>query len=454
MVILSVASASIAFNIIYVDTNSPNDPGSGTYEDPFRKIQDAIDIAVNGDIVEILPGLYAGYDNYNLDPNGKSITIRSTNPEDAEIVANTIIDPNGEGRGFYIHRSEDANCIISGLTVRNAYGDNGAGIYCYDSSPTIRNCIIQNGHTIDSGGGVCFDYGSASVNNCIIMGNTADYYGGGISCNFSSPLIVGCIISGNTAGSEGGGIDSGWSEPNILNCVIIYNNASLGGGVNCYYPGVAHVVNCTLVANSAGNFGGALYCWSGGNAVIKNSIFWANIASIGTQLGIQAEGQASISYCDVQGGQMNVYDPCENLVWGQGNMDTDPCFALLDLNGNPELWDFHLQSAYGRWDRNSQTWLTDSNTSLCIDSGDPNADWSSEPWPNGKRINMGAFGGTSQASKNGNPADFNIDNSVDFVDFSQIANQWLIEQMCIEDLTNDGNVNFADIFIFAENWLR
>jgi hypothetical protein len=34
-----------------------------------------------------------------------------------------------------------------------------------------------------------------------------------------------------------------------------------------------------------------------------------------------------------------------------------------------------------------------------------------------------------------------------------MANQWLVEQICIEDLTNDGKVNFADISIFAENWL-
>jgi hypothetical protein len=134
-------------------------------------------------------------------------------------------------------------------------------------------------------------------------------------------------------------------------------------------------------------------------------------------------------------------------------MDTDPCFVSFDVNSDPNMWDFYLQSDYGRWNKNSQIWVNDSNTSLCIDTGDPNSDWSDEPWPNGKRINMGAYGGTSQASKNGNLADFNVDNSVDFVDFSQIANQWFAGQMCIEDLTNDGIVNFADISIFAENWL-
>ena len=34
-----------------------------------------------------------------------------------------------------------------------------------------------------------------------------------------------------------------------------------------------------------------------------------------------------------------------------------------------------------------------------IDAGDPNSPVGKEPEPNGGRINMGAYGGTSQASK-------------------------------------------------------
>jgi hypothetical protein len=34
-----------------------------------------------------------------------------------------------------------------------------------------------------------------------------------------------------------------------------------------------------------------------------------------------------------------------------------------------------------------------------------------------------------------------------------MTNQWPVESTGIEDLTNDGKVNFADIFIFAKNRL-
>ena len=39
------------------------------------------------------------------------------------------------------------------------------------------------------------------------------------------------------------------------------------------------------------------------------------------------------------------------------------------------------------------------NHSPCIDAGDPKDHVWQEPIPNGKRINMGTYGGTRQASK-------------------------------------------------------
>ena len=117
------------------------------------------------------------------------------------------------------------------------------------------------------------------------------------------------------------------------------------------------------------------------------------------------------------------------------------------------MWDFHLQSAYGRWDPNSQSWAMDSNTSPCIDAGDHSSDWSREPWPNGKRINMGAYGGTNQASMNGNISDFDVSGSVNFADFAEFSDRWFAQEACIEDLAKNGVVDFADLGMFAKNWL-
>ncbi len=89
------------------------------------------------------------------------------------------------------------------------------------------------------------------------------------------------------------------------------------------------------------------------------------------------------TYSDVQGG------------WpGEGNIDADPLFA------DPANGDYHLKSQTGRWNPQTPGWWTQGDvTSPCIDAGNPNSDWSAELSPHGERINMGVYGGTSQASK-------------------------------------------------------
>jgi hypothetical protein len=83
-------------------------------------------------------------------------------------------------------------------------------------------------------------------------------------------------------------------------------------------------------------------------------------------------------------------------AWQQAGRDVhslveDPLFA------DPAAAQFHLQSREGYWDNGS--WPTSSLTSWAIDAGDPDAAGAaSEPAPNGSRLNLGAYGGTSQAS--------------------------------------------------------
>jgi len=101
--------------------------------------------------------------------------------------------------------------------------------------------------------------------------------------------------------------------------------------------------------------------------------------------------------------------------YSEGDLDADPCFvapgywadpnalgAEADPNDPSAVWvvgDYHLKSQAGRWDVASQSWVLDEVTSPCIDAGDPASLIDDEPAPNGARINMGAYGGTAQASK-------------------------------------------------------
>ena len=425
--VLTFASVSQAGDIVYVDVNGPNNPGTGSFDDPFRKIQDAIDDVNDGDIVEIRAGIYTGAGNYDLDPNGKSITIRSIDSNDSNVVASTVIDPNKAGRGFYFDSGEDANCIVAGLTIRNGHtGGKGGGIYCYNSSPTIINCIIS--------------------------GNSAGTHGGGLFCQNSDLVITGCIIKDNSSANDGGGIEHWRGKSVLINCIISNNLANgVGGGVDYFDSNDVTLINCTLAKNSADS-GGAVYCWAS-NVGVKNSIFRANEATQGQQVALDTSSTISIAYSNVQGGETEVNDPGNGLVWDGNNMDTDPCFVAFDPNGDPNIWDFHLQSTYGRWNVNTQSWICDANMSVCIDAGDPNSNWTSETWPNGKRINMGSYGGIAEAAKNGNLADFDVSGDVDFIDLEELASKWLEEGGGIVNLDLVGCVDSADFAVFADNWL-
>jgi hypothetical protein len=73
--------------------------------------------------------------------------------------------------------------------------------------------------------------------------------------------------------------------------------------------------------------------------------------------------------------------------------------------------DYHLQSrvALGRYDPRSDRWVDDNYDSPCIDAGDPQDRVGAEPLTNGKCINMGAYGGTVEASKGEGASIFHVD---------------------------------------------
>ena len=86
-------------------------------------------------------------------------------------------------------------------------------------------------------------------------------------------------------------------------------------------------------------------------------------------------------------------------IWqnADGEEDGENPVCKTDLGANKVWQIYHLKSENGRW--NGTQWVNDTITSPCIDAGDPASDFSNEPAPNGNRINIGAFGNTTKASK-------------------------------------------------------
>jgi hypothetical protein len=97
------------------------------------------------------------------------------------------------------------------------------------------------------------------------------------------------------------------------------------------------------------------------------------------------------SYSDLFGCRAR-YSRVNDVSAGEGNIDSIPLFV------DPEGDDYRLCSNRGRYWPEHDVWVLDRLNSPCIDGGDPNTELLDEPVPNGGRINMGAYGGTAQAS--------------------------------------------------------
>ncbi|MBW8016996.1 MAG: hypothetical protein FVQ82_12490 [Planctomycetes bacterium] len=480
---------------IYVDADSPNDPGQGTQADPFRAIAQAVSNAEDHDVIIIAPGTYTGPQNRDIDTDGINISFRSTDPNDAATVDSTVIDcgfqATGDHRAFVI-QSGETGVVIEGLTITDANapplddldirlggaiavanGANvtikkcnltsnasnfGGAIGCFDASVTVSDCRITENSTYDggNGGAIYVLAGDLTVNRCLINDNFSDWQGGAIATNLSRVRIQNSEIQNNIARIDGGALELLEDDAAITNCLITNNTVTTsgnGGGINCSSAtAVMRVTNCTIAANSA-EYGGGIAILAG-DAIVSNTLIGENSAPNGSQIALRIDSTPSsiaITYSDIQFGLTGIYEDGGDVTYDSSNIDIEPMFASFDLAADPSTWDFHLMSKSGRY--LGGAWVKDSQSSPCLGAGDPAADWSKEPWPNGKRANMGAYANTVQASMNGNIADLNIDGQVNETDLKYIAQSWLSEPDEYEDLNNDKIVNLKDFAIMAQNWL-
>ena len=380
----------------YVDNLSGNDSYNGlTPGTAFKTIQRGINATRDGDTVVVLPGVYRGTGNKELDFGGKAITVQSQDGPDA-----TVIDCQGSGRAFYFHTAEDATSIVDSLTLTGGNSTKGGAIYCITSSPSINGCVITGCTTTSTTSGIVYCY------------------------NSSNAVISGCTFKGNSGNSAALRFDT--SAGQVINCLFAGNSSTgSGGAIRCDNGNKTTLVrNCTVVGNTSTSTGGGLWVKTA-SAQVVNSIFWANTASSGgPQLSLSSPATLTVKYCDVAGGRPGVFGT-GTVVWGSGNLDADPNFA--DLNAG----DYHLKSTRGRYWPDHQVWVLDTVTSPCVDAGDPNSAFDLEPQPNGGRINMGSDGDTAFASLSpeggcsGLVGDVNQDGVIDFMDLFALIDQWL-----------------------------
>jgi len=225
---------------------------------------------------------------------------------------------------------------------------------------------------------------------------------GGPGVSFTRGEGPDCQLSGFILmqGQAGGAIACRGSSPTISNCLIVGNRSTdvRGAAVTCLESS-ARLVHCTIADNAGGLNGGGITLQDSDVAIV-NSVVWGNHPH---EIVLHGNSAARVTYSAVAGGWPGVGNIAEDPLFAQRGTWAAAADGAVVAPGNPNgVWimgDYHPRSQGGRWDGASQIWVYDAMTSPCIDGGDPNAPVGYEPAPNGGVVNMGAYGGTPQASK-------------------------------------------------------
>ncbi|MBI4240621.1 MAG: hypothetical protein HY613_02795 [Candidatus Rokubacteria bacterium] len=204
----------------------------------FSRIQPAINVAVNMDVVQVRCGLYP--ENIVM-KNGVSVI--------GQGAGCTILDGGRAGTvvTFVGIRRRPALGIppteFSGFTVRNGRSSQGGGMFISDSDPIITHSVIIGNEALRTpsgyygvGGGIALTDSAPIVSNNLIVGNSAERTGGGVDMYFSYPMLSNNTIIGNRAVQPGSGYGYGggayalFSDPMLQSNVIVDNSAEGGGG--------------------------------------------------------------------------------------------------------------------------------------------------------------------------------------------------------------------------------
>ncbi|MFC1783802.1 hypothetical protein ACFL02_09505 [Planctomycetota bacterium] len=331
--------------------------GKGGWED-FDNIQDGIDYSSDGDIVEVKPGTY----NEKINFYGKKILVTSTDPNNPSSTHISSYDDFVAIVRFDSGEGEES--VLIGFMISNT-SSFGTAIYCYYSSPIITNIEIE-----DARNGI-YGYNSSSYPKIInsyfhddVLYAIQDCHGQISDCLFYNTRIDNC-------------------DGSITNCIFRDGNGAYycdGLIENCifYGCGIGHsngsIINCTITHTDNG--------LDNCNGEIRNCIIAYN-----NDYGLW-DCKGDIIYNNVWSNRFGSYGG--GTIPSPTDIHLDPLFAGGE--------DYHLKSEAGRFDPN-QTWIIDNVTSPCIDAGDPVDGVGDEPQPHGDRINIGAYGGTAQASK-------------------------------------------------------
>ena len=420
--------------------------GNGTYS----SIQEAIDSASNGSIIQISQGTYL--ENIIITAK-KTLTLQGgwnkgfTSRSDDNSL--TVIDGGGDGSVINIHAGfgETVTLSIEGFTIRNGEAYKSGGIFIESDGfidATLKNNAIL-GNKAQGGGGITIQSNDGSINVTLtentISGNIVDEAGGGIFVNSGGTAevtLIGNVIADNIVTnpfekppSDGGGIAAYASGPGkttlkLTNNLITENEAAVGGGIWAYAYGpddavVTIVLNNNIIAGNKAVYGAGIMFASGqtdtitkpGGSVIctsTNNIITENVANVGDG-GVHLHSGSTYG----AGGLISLSSQ-NDIIWGNKPRREPQLLAVVEggksgiATAKASYSDVGSIRTSGGGTYNSyrvinedplfinpenQVFLLQDN-SPCIDAGNPSLAYNDGCIPPAKgkeRNDMGAYGG-------------------------------------------------------------
>ena len=284
---IDVVAKQAAADIWVATTGS--DDNDGSQANPVATIAKAIELAGDGYTIHIADGNYVNDKTLSI---SKSLTLEGN--------ANTVIDGNASK---IMEVTADATVVLTNLSFTNG---NAAlvGAISNEGKLTISNSNFYSNKATGNSGTIITNKNKLNINNSKFYQNSA---GKGVVNNQNNALLVidnSEFYNNNmTSFSNSYGIVYTTSANATISNTVFRNNAvKYGGAIYATKSsdatiGIVNIINSTFEGNSANTGqGGALFV-SGGECIIKESMFINNKANPGKFNG----GQGGAIYTSLNG---------------------------------------------------------------------------------------------------------------------------------------------------------
>ena len=355
---IDVVAKQAAADIWVATTGS--DDNDGSQANPVATIAKAIELVGDGYTIHIADGNYVNDKTLSI---SKSLTLEGS--------ANTVIDGNASK---IMEVTADATVVLTNLSFTNG---NAAlvGAISNEGKLTISNSNFYSNKATGNSGTIITNKNKLNINNSKFYQNSA---GKGVVNNQNNALLVidnsEFYNNDMTSFSNSYGIVYTTSANATISNTVFRNNAvKYGGAIYATKSsdatiGIVNIINSTFEGNSANTGqGGALFV-SGGECIIKESMFINNKANPGKFNG----GQGGAIYTSLNGNVSVTDSVFKNnqaklgaaLYLNGGSNSTISYSVLLNNTAEGDYAISNVESASGVATVNYNWWGTNSPKNL------------------------------------------------------------------------------------------